>query len=136
MLERRRSRWAGDFAKAEPCQTPALRVLDQYPVPAIALADDGAVVFANTAFAQVFGCSRGAVTSMRREDVLAALPAEETLFAVPQLRADGSGSLLHLEGATFFAKMRRSAIVNGADSVAMATFEELLDQLSELGGPC
>ena len=33
-------------------QTPALRALEQNPIAAIAVADDGVVLFANTAFAK------------------------------------------------------------------------------------
>jgi hypothetical protein len=108
-------------------------MLARHPVPAIAVANDGvAVLFANTAFARVFGCSRAAVTSMRYEDISSALPPEEVLFAVARLGGNTIGSLLQLDGATFFAKMNKSAILNGADSVAIATFEELLDRLSRL----
>ena len=58
-----------DSPIAESCQTPALPVLEQYPLPAIAVADDGAVLFADTALARVFGCSRDAVTFMSYEDI-------------------------------------------------------------------
>ena len=54
----------GASLSAEPPLMSPLRVLSQHPVPVIAVADDGALVFANTAFANVLGCSRNAVTSM------------------------------------------------------------------------
>jgi PAS domain S-box-containing protein len=135
MLECRRSWRATDSAMAEPRQTPALLMLEQYPVPAIALADDGAVLFANTAFAKILGCSRDAVTSMSCEDIISALPAEEALFAVARLRADTIGTLLHLDRSTFFAKMSKSAIMRGADTIAIATFEQLMERLSMLAKP-
>jgi PAS domain-containing protein len=116
---------------AEPRQTPALEVLEQFPVPVIALADDGAVLFANTAFAEMLGCSRDA-TSMSYEDIFYALPTEDTLFAVTRLRADTIGELLHLDGSTLFAKMSKSAMMRGADSVAIATFADLMERLSGL----
>jgi PAS domain S-box-containing protein len=135
MLERRRSGRTGDSRLAEPIQTPALLVLEQYPVPAIALADDGAILFANTAFAAILGCSRDAVTSMSYKDVFSALPTGETLFAVAHLRADTIGNSLHLGGSTFFAKMSKSAIARGADLCAIATFEELMARLLALAEP-
>lgn len=135
MLERRPSRWASDSPLAEPEQTSALLMLEQYPAPVIALADDGAVLFANTAFAEALGCSRDAVSSMSYEEIISALPIEETLFALARLRADTIGNLLHLDGSTFFAKMSKSAIMRGADSVAIATFEELLERLHGLAEP-
>jgi hypothetical protein len=42
---------------------------DSYPVPAIAVADDGAVLVANAAFAEELGCSRDAVTSISYNDI-------------------------------------------------------------------
>ncbi|OBG30515.1 PAS domain-containing protein [Mycobacterium sp. 852002-51057_SCH5723018] len=117
---------------AQLSQMPALLVLEQYPVPAIALADDGAVLFANTAFAEILGCSRHAVTSMSYEDIYSALPTEETLFAVGRLRANTIRSLWHLDGSTFFAKMSKLAMMRGAHSVAIATFDELIERLSGL----
>jgi PAS domain S-box-containing protein len=134
MLERWRAGQPSDFAKAATHQSPA-RMLEQYPVPAIALADDGNVLFANAAFAAILGCSCDAVTAMGYEDILAALPSEETLVAVARLSADANGRLQHLDGATVFAKMRRSAIRSGHDALAIPSFDELTERLSGLANP-
>jgi hypothetical protein len=120
---------------AESRQTAAFRKLTQHPVPVIAVADGGAVVFANTAFAEVLSCSCDAVTSMSYEDICSFLPADETLFAVTPLGADTIGSLLQLGQATLFAKMRRSAITSGADSGVITLFDRLLQRLSQLAEP-
>jgi PAS domain S-box-containing protein len=130
MLQHGRFRRPSDSAIAESRQTPTLPLLEECSVPVIAVAGDGTVVFANTAFADVLGCSRDAVTSMSFEDISSAMTTEETLFAVARLRADIIGSLLPLEGTTFFAKISKSAILDGADSVAIATFEELMERAS------
>jgi PAS domain-containing protein len=132
MLERRPSWDAGEFSLAEPPHTPALLVLEQYPVPAIALADDDAVLFANTAFAEILGCSRDAVTALSYQDIIAALPPEETLFDVARLHADAIRSLHHLHGSRFMVKMSKSARMQGADGIAVATFEQLLGRLAGL----
>jgi PAS domain-containing protein len=108
----------------EPRQTSALPALERVPVPAIALADDGSVLFANTAFAEILGCSRGAITSMSYEQIFYALPNEETLFGVARLRADSFGDLHHLDGSTIFAKMSKSAVMRRAGPVPSATFAE------------
>src|SRR5712672_3455774 len=102
--------WPGDSLIAESRQISALRVLVRHPVPVIAVADDGVVLFANTAFAEVLGCSCDAVTSISYEDICSVLPTDETLFAVTRLCPDTIGSLLQLGHATLFVKMRRSAI--------------------------
>jgi PAS domain S-box-containing protein len=110
-------------------------MLEQHPAPVIALADSGAVLFANTAFAEILGCSRDAVSSMSYEEIVSALPTEEALFALARLRADTIGEMLPLDGSTFFVKMSKSAIMRGVDSVAIATFEELMERLHRLAEP-
>jgi nitrogen-specific signal transduction histidine kinase len=112
-----------------------LRVLTQHPVPVIAVADNGAIVFANTAFAEVLSCSRNAVTSMSYEDICSFLPPDETLAAVTRLSPNTIGRLLQLGEATLFVKMRRSAMLGGASAGPITRFEELLDRLSRLTHP-
>jgi hypothetical protein len=112
------------------CQIPVLRGLEQYPIAAVAVADDGAVLFANSAFAEVLGCSFDAVISMSYTDISCALPVDETLFAVSRLCPNTLGSPVHPGGATCFVKMRKLAISNGAASVAITVFERLMEQLS------
>src|SRR5208283_1749318 len=109
---------ASDSPTVEPRQTPALPMLELFPVAAIALADDGAVLFANRAFAGILGCSRDAVTSMSYEEIFYALPTEETLFGVARLRADTIGDLQHLDGSTIFATMSKSAVMGRAGPAA------------------
>jgi hypothetical protein len=104
----------GDSPIRESRQMCARRVLAQHPVPVIAVADDGAVLFANTAFADVPSCLFSAVT---------------------RLGADAIASLLQLGQATLFVRMRRSAIVPGADSGAITLFEALMERLSRLAEP-
>jgi len=92
-------------------------------------------LFANTAFAEVLGCSCDAVTSISYEDICSVLPTDETLFAATRLCPDAIGSLLQLGQATIFVKMRRSAILSGADSDAVELFEGLMKRLSWLAEP-
>ena len=120
----------GDSLIAESRQISALGVLEQCPVPVIAVADDGAVLFANTVFAHLLGYSCDAVTSMSYEDICSVLPSDETLFAFTRLGQNTVGSLMPLGRATVFVKMRKSAIIGAADSDAVAMFEELIERLS------
>jgi hypothetical protein len=120
---------------AEPPRMTPLRVLMQHPVPVIAVADDGAIVFANTAFADVLSCSCNAVTSMSYQDISSFLPPDETLVAVTRLGSDTIGRLLQLGEATLFVKMRRSAILSAADSGPVTLFEGLMKRLSQLTEP-
>lgn len=135
MSESCHSRRASDSPAVEPYRKPALPALERIPVPAIALADDGAVLFANTAFAEILGCSRDALISMSYEEIFYALPSEETLFGVARLRAETIGDLQHLDGSTIFAKMSKSAVMRRAGPAASATFDQLMEQLSKLTEP-
>jgi hypothetical protein len=125
----------GASLSAEPPQMTPLRVLMQHPVPVIAVADGGVVVFANTAFADVLSCSCGAVTAMSYEDICSVLPSDEILVAVARLGADTIGRLLQTGEATLFVKMRRSAVVGAADSGPVLLFEGLMRRLSRLAAP-
>lgn len=132
MSESRRSRRANDSPTVKAHQRPALSALERIQVPAIALADDGAVLYANAVFAEILGCSRDAVTSMSYEEILHALPTEETLFRVARLCADTIGDLQHLDGSTIFAKVTKSATIRRAGSIAIATFDQLIERLARL----
>jgi nitrogen-specific signal transduction histidine kinase len=120
---------------AEPSRMTPLRVLTQHPVPVIAVADDGAIVFANTAFADVLSCSCDSLTSMSYEDICSILPPDETLVAVTRLLGPNTiGRSLQLGESTLFVKMRRSAILSAADSGPVTLFEGLMKRLSRLAG--
>jgi hypothetical protein len=122
-------RAARDAPMDELRQTSALRALEQYSVAAIAIADDGAVLFANSAFAEILGCSSDAVTSMSHEYICSTLPAGETLFAIARLCPNTIGRSLHLGQATCFVKMHEAAVLNGVESIAIAMFEGLTERL-------
>ena len=123
-----------DSRNAESPQTSVLGVLEQCPIPLIAAAD-GAVLFANTAFAHLLGYSREAITSRSYEDICSFLPPDETLFAITRLGSHLFGRLHPLGQATVFVKMLRSAIVNDADSDAVTLVKGLGERLSRLAAP-
>jgi len=131
MLSGDPSQRPGDSLIAESRQISAHGVLEQCPVPVIAVADDGAVVFASAAFAHLLGCSCDALTCMSYEDICSLLPTDETLFAVTRLGPNGFvGSLMLSSQATVFVKMRKSATLSDADPDAVAMFEELTEHLA------
>jgi hypothetical protein len=119
----------GDSPTIEPRRLSALRVLEQWPVPVVAVTDDGAVVFANTAFAHLV-CSCDAVASMSYDDICSALPADETFFAVTRLGPKDCGSQVHSDQATVFVKMRKSATHRAVNLDEVTMFEELVKHLA------
>jgi alkylhydroperoxidase family enzyme len=116
-----------DSPRVEWRRIPALRALEEHPIGAVVVADDGAVLFANTAFTEVLGCSCDAVTSMTYDAISAALPAGETLFAVTRLSRAALRSSPQAGRATCFIKICKSARFDGADSRAVAMLKELLE---------
>ena len=120
-----------DCPLAESRQLSVLGVLEQCPVPLIAVADDGVVLFASRVFEHLLGCSYGALTAISYEDICSVLPTDETLFAVTRLGPNGFvGSLMLSSQATVFVKMRKSATLSDADPDAVAMFEELTEHLA------
>jgi PAS domain-containing protein len=124
------SRRPGDSLIAESRQITALGVLERCPVPVVAVAHDGAVLFANAAFARSFGYSCDALALMSYEDICSVLPPGETLFAVTRLGPNAIKSLMLSGQATVFIKMRRSATLSAADPDAKAMFETLAEHLA------
>jgi hypothetical protein len=127
--------WPGDSLSADRPHTAAFRVLTQHPVPFIAVAHDGAVVFASNAFADVLGCSCDAVTLMSYQDICSLLPPDETLFAVTRLGPDAIERVLRLGRATLFIKMLRSATGSAVAAGPVTRLENLVKRLSRVTQP-
>ena len=50
-------------------QLPALVVLERIPIPVLAIANDGALVFANSAFSEMVGRVREDIVSMKFDEI-------------------------------------------------------------------
>ena len=128
-VERRRNRRSGDSPTDILTQLPAVVVLERIPVPTLAMARDGIILFANTAFAEMVGY---------RQDTLAGLAFPEIFHTVPAVVGALSGvdalanlvvELQHCEGWTVRARMSKSALMRSDDPVVLVTFENLTEQL-------
>jgi PAS domain S-box-containing protein len=128
-VERRRTGSPGDSPMDILTRLPAVVVLERIPVPSLAMARDGMILFANTAFAEMVGY---------RQDRLAGLAFSEIFNTVPAALCELSGvdalanlvvQLQHCEGWTVRARMSKSALMRRDDQVVLVTFEDLTDQL-------
>ena len=128
-VERRRNARSGDSPTDVLTQLPAVVVLERIPVPTLAMARDGIILFANTAFAEMVGY---------RQDTLAGLAFPEIFHTVPAVVGALSGAdalanlvveLQHCEGWTVRARMSKSALMRSDDPVVLVTFENLTEQL-------
>jgi PAS domain S-box-containing protein len=127
-VERRRNGSPGDLPMDILTRLPAVVVLERIAVPALAMARDGIILFANTAFAERVGY---------RQDRLAGLSFPHTFHTVPAALCALSGvdalanlvvELQHSEGWTVQARMSKSALMR-CDDLVLVTFEDLTERL-------
>jgi PAS domain S-box-containing protein len=110
-------------------ELPALVVLERFPVPVLAIAEDGSILFANAAFAEMLGYTAAAVKSLKFHQIFHTLPADESAVSVVRAFADLIVELVHHDESIVRARMSKSALLRGDDPVALATFQDLTERL-------
>ena len=113
---------------------PALRVLDQLPVPVVAVTEEGTVLFANDAMAEMLGLSRGELEAMNFQGVFETPLQSNSAVAELQKKANTLVRLSHADGSVVRAVMSRSALQRADDDIALVTFHDLTEQLWARGG--
>jgi PAS domain S-box-containing protein len=109
---------------------PALVVLERFPVPVLAVADDGAILFANSAFATMVGRTVDEVMPLTFADLFhGAASNGESAVSVVRVNANVVVDLWHGDGSLVRAKMSSSALVRDDDPVALATFQDVTERL-------
>ena len=108
---------------------PALVVLERFPVPVLAIAEDGAILFANGAFAKMLGYAADELLTLKFHQMFHAMPADESAVKVVRQHADLVVKLVHRDGSIRRARMSKSALVRGDDPVALAAFQDLTERL-------
>ena len=128
-VERRRTASSGDSPMDVLTRLPVVVALERIPVPTLAMARDGVILFANTPFAEMVGY---------RQDSLAGVAFPEVFHTVPAVIGVRSGvdtpanlvvELRHCEGWAVRAKMSKSALMRCDDPVMLVTFENLTERL-------
>jgi PAS domain S-box-containing protein len=114
-------------------QMPARLVLERIPVPSLAIARDGRILFANEAFAAMVGYSTQALTSMDFSQLFWLLPTDESPVSVVRKYANQLVDLMHSDGSMVRARMSKSALMRDDDPLALATFQDLTEQLWNQG---
>jgi PAS domain S-box-containing protein len=127
--ERRRGEADGQSPMETLRRLPALVVLERFPVPVLAIAADGAILFANTAFAEMVGRSAEELATASFQDVFRTMPANESAVHLVRAHADLIVELAHRDGTTVRAMMSKSALLRGDDQVALAVFQDLTEKL-------
>jgi PAS domain S-box-containing protein len=108
---------------------PAVVVLEQISVPALAVARDGIILFANTAFGEMVGYQPDSLAGLTFSQIFQT--ASEAVCALPGVHplVDLVAGLQHREGWTVRANMSKSALKRCDDRVVLVTFEDLTERL-------
>jgi PAS domain S-box-containing protein len=128
-VERRRNARTDLSPMATLKQLPALVVMERIPIPVLAIANDGTLVFANSAFSEMVGRRREDIVSMKFDEIFYLPLTEESAVSVVQSLANEVVELAHQDGSSVRALMSRSALIRADDDIALATFQDLTEQL-------
>lgn len=128
-VERRRNGSPGDSPMDILGRLPAVVVLERLSVPALAMARDGVILFANTAFADMMGYAQHEFAGSAFSDLFRTLPAGLAEFSSVDALANLVVELRHCEGWTVRARVSKSAMIRRDDPVVLVTFENLTEQL-------
>jgi len=87
-VERRRDGQDSQSPMALLKELPALVVLERFPVPVLAIAEDGTILFANAAFAEMLGHTPDAVKELKFRQIFHTLPPDESAVSAVRAHAD------------------------------------------------
>jgi PAS domain S-box-containing protein len=116
-------------------QLSALVALERIPVPVLAIAHDGGILFTNTAFAQMVGCEPDEVMSRRFHQIFHRAPTSESQLSVVHALANKVVELAHKDGSVVRALMRTSALMSADDQFALASFQDLPERSWKVCSP-
>nr|WP_192860392.1 PAS domain-containing protein [Mycobacterium sp. MS1601] len=110
-------------------QLPALVVLERFPVPVLAISDDGTILFANSAFADMLGHPAQHVLTLAYSEIFQIAPDRGS--PVPSIRARGEHlvELRHADGSTVRAQVSHSALRRDDDRLVLVVFHDLTERL-------
>jgi PAS domain S-box-containing protein len=128
-VERRRNGGSGDSAIDVLTRLPAVVVLERVPVPTLAVARDGIILFANTAFAEMLGYGQDGLAGLAFREIFHTVPAGAGALSGVEALANLVVELRHGEGWTVRARMSKSALMRRDDPVVLVTFENLTERL-------
>ena len=127
-VERRRNGRSGDSPMDVLTRLPAVVVLERVPVPSLAMARDGVILFANTAFAEMVGYRQDSLAGLAFPEIFHTVPAALCALSGVDALANLVVELRHCEGWTVRARMSKSALMRCDDPVVV-TFENLTERL-------
>ena len=128
-IERRRNGRSAESPADILTRLPAVVVLERIPVPTLAIARDGTILFANTAFTEMMGYPQDGLAGLVFQEVFHTEPAAWSALSGVDALANLVVELQHCEGWTVRARMSKSALMRRDDPVVLVTFENLTERL-------
>jgi PAS domain S-box-containing protein len=127
-IVRRRNGGSGDSPMDILSRLPAVVVLERLPVPSLAMARDGIILFANAAFAEMVGYEQAGLAGSAFPEIFHTVPAVLCALSGVDALANLVVELWHCEGWTVRARMSKSLMRRG-DRVVLVTLEDLTERL-------
>jgi PAS domain S-box-containing protein len=93
------------------------------------MAQDGTILFANTAFAEMVGSEQDMLAGLAFPEIFHTVPAEVAALSGVAAVANLVVQLRHREGWTVRARMSNSALMRRDDPVVLVTFDNLTERL-------
>jgi PAS domain S-box-containing protein len=128
-IERRRNGVPGDSPMDILSRLPAAVVLERLPVPSLAMARDGIILFANTAFAEMVGYELEGLAGSAFPEMFHTVPAALCALSGVDAVANLIVELRHCDGWTVRARMSKTAMMRQDDPVVLVTFDNLTERL-------
>lgn len=127
-VERRRNTHLSE-STAILMQLPSTVVLERIPVPVLAIVQDGTILFANKAFAEMVGHDPEDVLRLEFHQVFHQATTAECVLSALHARANMIVELAHKDGSVVRALISRSALMRTDDPIVLATFQDLTEQI-------
>jgi PAS domain S-box-containing protein len=125
--DERRSGQAEQLALETLQQMPAVEVLEEIGVPALAIDVHGTILFANAAFVAMVGRTQRRLGRLRFHQIFVN-PAEGQAATAMHAYTDDLVELTHRDGSTVLARMTKSAMNHHDDALAFVVFQDLADR--------
>jgi PAS domain-containing protein len=128
-IERRCTGGSDDSPMDILTRLAAVVVLERLPVPTLAMARDGIILFANTAFAEMVGYRQDSLAGLAFPEIFHTVPAAMGALSGVDALANLVVELQHCEGWTVRARMSKSALKRCDDPVVLVTFDNMTERL-------
>jgi PAS domain S-box-containing protein len=108
---------------------PAVVLLERIPTPVLAMARDGIILFANTAFAEMVGYEQDGLAGSALPEIFDAGPTGAAALSAVDAFVEQMVQLRHREGWTVQARMSTSATTRPDDPIVLLTFDNVTERL-------